>query len=248
MTVNWPLIAVLFCLSVPGVVIVMSRLIHFLLPKNTQELQQRFSRFAVIQTLIMVLVMSFAGAVLSSRTGLNDPVLVHLLNGKFNFYALLELLLPTFLFTFFGFFIFCGLCYGVVESILDKHSLKIMEKLRAKIGLDGCVLYGGVVEEVIGRWGLLNLVLFFSILFAGQNNNFVICFAIILSGLLFGAGQIPLYIAAGCTSNRRLAYCVVLLSFCQSIIFGLLYWQYGIVSSMLGHMMFHIGWAIYDKH
>lgn len=247
MIINWPLIIVLFCLSLPGVCIAMPRLISFLLPNNTDELKKRFSRFAVMQTLFMVLVMSFAGSILSIRTGLHDPLLEGLLQGKVGYSSLQNILLPTFLYSIFGLFVFCGLYYGVVESILDEQSFKVMRRLRSALGLDGCVLYGGVVEEVIARWGLMNLVAFFAILFTKSSSGLVIWFSIIFSGLMFGVGQIPAYIAAGCVSSRRLIYSIIVLSLCQSLLFGFLFWQYGIVSAILGHMLFHIGWGLYDR-
>lgn len=247
MIINWPLIIVLFCLCIPGTLIAMTRLIYFLLPDNTDELKKRFSRFAVLQTLFMVFVMSFAGAVLSPRTGLNAPLLEGLLQGKWEWSSFQAILLPTFLYSLGGIIIFCGLFYGLVGSILDEHSFQTMKKLRAALGLDGCVLYGGVVEEVIARWGLTNAVAFFAMMFAGQKTNSVITVSIILSGLLFAVGQIPAYIAAGCVSSRRFVYSVVLLSLFQSLLFGFLFWQYGLISAILAHMLFHLGWAQYDK-
>ncbi len=247
MIINWPLIILLFCLSLPGVFIALPRLMSFLLTNNTDELKKRFSRFAVMQTLFMVFVMSFAGDILSIRTGLNDPVLTAFLAGQGGFGALQNILLPTFLYALFGLIVFCGLYYGVVESLIDEKSFKIMARLKTAIGIDGCVLYGGVVEEIIARWGLMNLVAFFSILFAKQNNSYVIWFAIIFSGLMFGLGQAPAYIAAGCSSSRRFIYTILLLSFWQSLVFGFLFWQYGLLSSILGHMFFHIGWGLYER-
>lgn len=82
MIIDWPVIIVLFCLSIPGVLIVMHRLVYFLLADNTERLKKRFSRFVVLQTLFMTFVMSFAGSILSSRTGLGDPLLEGLLQGK----------------------------------------------------------------------------------------------------------------------------------------------------------------------
>ena len=99
MIINWPLIIVLFGLSIPGVLIVMRRLIYFLLPNNTDELKKRMTRFAILQTLFMVLVMSFAGAVLSLRTGLHDLLLESLLLGKAGLGAFQNILLPTFLYS-----------------------------------------------------------------------------------------------------------------------------------------------------
>ncbi|MBL7480553.1 CPBP family glutamic-type intramembrane protease [Legionella bononiensis] len=247
MIINWPLIIVLFCLCIPGVSIAMSRLIYFLLPQNSDVLKKRFSRFAVLQTLLMVFVMSFAGSVLSEQTGLNAPLLEAILAGKGGLDSFQSILFPTFLYTLVGTVIFFVFYYGIVGSILDEHSFQIMAKLRAALGIDGCVLYGGVVEEIIVRWGLMNVVAYFGLMFAKQKNNTVIVTSIILSGLLFAVGQVPAYIAAGCIASRRFLYSLVLLSLWQSLLFGFLFWYYGLVSAILGHMLFHLAWGYYDK-
>ena len=247
MVINWPLIVVLFCLSIPGVFIAMPRLINFLLPSNTDEVKKKATRLVIFQALFTVLVMSFAGAVLSVRTGLTDPVLVPLLQGKEVLNTFLGSLLPTFIYALVCFIVFCVLYYGIVRSILDEQSLEIMAKLRAALKPDGLLLYGGLVEEVIARWGLMNLVAYFALLFTKQMNNLVIYVSIIISGLLFVIGQIPIYIAAGCKSYRRLIYSLVLLSMCQSLFFGLVFWYYGLLSAIIAHLLFHLFWLIYDR-
>ncbi|AMV15641.1 hypothetical protein ULM_29820 [Legionella pneumophila] len=40
MIIDWPVIIVLFCLSIPGVLIVMHRLVYFLLADNTERLKK----------------------------------------------------------------------------------------------------------------------------------------------------------------------------------------------------------------
>ncbi|MFO9237542.1 CPBP family glutamic-type intramembrane protease [Legionella pneumophila serogroup 1] len=247
MIIDWPVIIVLFCLSIPGVLIVMHRLVYFLLADNTERLKKRFSRFVVLQTLFMTFVMSFAGSILSSRTGLGDSLLEGLLQGKASLDSFQVILLPTFLYALLGLVIFCILYYGLFGSILDEKSFKIMSELRSKIGLDGCVLYGGVVEEVIARWGLMNVVCFFALLFTSQINSEIIIISIFLSAFIFAVGQLPAYIAAGCTPSRRFLYSFVLLSLLQSILFGFLFWQYGLTSAILAHMLFHLGWDRYEK-
>lgn len=247
MIINWPLIIVLFCLSIPGVCIALARLIHFLLPDNSEELKKRMSRFAILQTLLMVLVMSFAGTVLSLKTGLHDPVLEALLQSKVGWGTFQVILLPTLLYSLLALIVFCILYYGLVASILDDHSFKVMANIRKVLRIDGCVLYGGVVEEIIARWGLMNLVAFFAMFFTKQNNDAVIWTSIILSGLMYGVGQIPVYLAAGCLSSRRLIYSVLLLFSWQAIVFGFLFWQYGLLSAIIAHMLFHVGWFLYDN-
>ena len=217
------------------------------MPSNTDEVKKKAARLVIFQALFTVLVMSFAGAVLSVRTGLSDPVLVPLLQGKEVLNTFLGSLLPTFIYALVCFIVFCVLYYGIVRSILDEQSLEIMAKLRAALKPDGLLLYGGLVEEVIARWGLMNLVAYFALLFTKQMNNLVIYVSIIISGLLFVIGQIPIYIAAGCNSYRRLIYSLVLLSMCQSLFFGLVFWYYGLLSAIIAHLLFHLFWLIYDR-
>ncbi len=246
MQINWPLIIVLFCLSLPGVVIAVPRLIYLLLPENSEQLKKRLSKLAVAQTLLMVFLMCFAGAVLSVRTGLNATLLDSLLQGK-SIRGDIAGILPVFLYTVGGLVVFFILYYGVVGSILDEASLQIMRRIRAVLHLDGCILYGGVVEEILGRWGLMNVIAFFAIFFAGEKTPIVMWSTIVLSGLLLTAGHIPAYLAAGCQASRRFIYAMLLLHGWQAILFGWLFWQYGFIATVFAHMIFHLGWYLYDR-
>jgi len=246
MQIRWPLITILFCLSLPGVLIAIPRLITILLPDNSEELRGRLSRIAIAQTLVMIFFMSLAGTVLALRTGLDAPLLNALLQGQSALSFIQKMVLPTLLYTLGGLLIFLILYYRLVGSILDETSLQVMRKMRAILRPDGCILYG-VVEEVFARWGLMNVVAFFAILYAEQKSASVIWIAIIISGILFGVGQIPAYIAAGCQASRRFIYTIVSLSLWQAILFGWLFWQYGLESAIIAHMLFHFGWSLYDK-
>ncbi|AHE66166.1 CPBP family intramembrane metalloprotease [Legionella oakridgensis] len=247
MTINWPLVIVLFVLAIPGVFIAIPRLINLLLSKNSAQIKKRLSGLAIGQTLLMVFVMSIAGSVLSVSTGLNASLLESLLRGESVVTAIQDGLLPVFLYTLGGLVIFFILYYGVVASFLDETTLKIMQTLRGSIGLDGCMLYGGVVEELLGRWGLMNLMAFFAILFSGQRGPLIFWSAILISGGMYTLGHIPAYLAAGCQPTHRFFYSLVLLQGWQAILFGLLFWHYGLLFAIIAHMLFHLGWWLYDK-
>ncbi|KTC89466.1 CPBP family glutamic-type intramembrane protease [Fluoribacter dumoffii] len=247
MTINWPLITVLFILSIPGVTIAIKRLIFFLLSDNSDALKKRISGFAILQTLFMVFILSLAGTILSKSTGLGDPILEGLLQGTAGGSALIPVLLPTLIYGLCGLLVFLVLYYGVFARILDKKSMEVMSKIRKTLGVDGCALYGGVVEEIIARWGLMNLATFFALLFTKQYPNLIIWMSILISGLVFAVTQIPVYLAAGGSSNRHFIYSVLLLSLYQSLLFGYVFWQYGIITAILAHMVFHLGWAAFES-
>ncbi|KTD18225.1 CPBP family intramembrane metalloprotease [Legionella jordanis] len=247
MIINWPIVIVLFCLSLPGVLIAVPRLLAVLLPNNSEELRKRVGKLAIGQTLFMLMLMNIAGSVLSLRTGFTAPILDNLLLGRSVVGPLVEMLPPVLFATLVGLLIFFILYYAVVASILDEQSLKIMWRIRAALSLDGCILYGAVVEEIIARWGLMNVIAFFAILFAGQLSEFTIWISIITSGILLALLQLPAYFAAGCLPGRRFIYAVLILTIWQAIIFGWLFWHYGLVAAIISHTLFHLGWYLYDR-
>ncbi|GGI88539.1 CPBP family glutamic-type intramembrane protease [Legionella impletisoli] len=247
MTINWPLIFFLIALCIPGIVIAIPRLIHFLLKDNSAELKKRISRFAVGQTLLMVFIMSLAGSLLSKSSPLDAPILSPLLKGDTIVFNIQDSLLPVFGITIVGLIIFLGLYYGVFTRFIAKPEQHIMRSLRRVLGLDGCMLYSGVSDEIIARWGLMNVTAFFGFLFTGHYSDAIIWTAIIVSGVLFALGQLPTYLAAGCKASRTFLYALVLLNVWQSIVFGFIFWHYGLLMAIMAHMIFHVGWWQYDK-
>lgn len=247
MHINWLLISVLFCCSLPGILIAIPRLIRFLLPDNSLEMRRRASRFVMIQTGVMVLAMSFIGSVLSPSTGLGDPIFSALLQGTPVWPLLVATLLPVLGYASLCFVLFALVYYVLVSSILDERSILVIAKLRAALRLDGCILYGGIVEEILVRWGLVNILAFFTLLFMHQLTPLLIIIALFLSGFLFALSQMPLYVAAGCVFSRRLSYSLFLLHLIPSLFFGIVFWHYGLIASIMAHCLFHLFWAGYDK-
>ncbi|WP_419419492.1 CPBP family intramembrane glutamate endopeptidase [Legionella sp. D16C41] len=245
MSFNWPTILFLFFLAFPGVYIVIPRLIHLLLPHNSKELKSRFTRIMTVQTLIMVLLMSAAGSVLSLATGLGDPVLTALLQGQ-SVFASIEIL-PVLIATIFGLILFLFLYYGIASKVLDPKTLTVMKTLRSTFGIDGCLLYGSVVEEILARWGLINVITFFAFLYTGDKQPVVIWTAIIISGLMVAIGHLPAFIAAGCLTSRRFIYIMLVLHLTQALIFGWIFWHYGLLLAIFSHMLFYLGWYFYDR-
>lgn len=241
MVINWPLVAVLVGLSLPGILIVVPRIIDLLLPDNSPEIKSRISRFAMLQNLVMVLMMSLAGSVLSTKTGLKAPLLSAVLGGEAGIGQLGLLIVPALLFAVFGIFTFYGLYFGVLLKRMDPENYKIAEKMRAVIGLDGAVLYSGLFEEVIARWGLMNLSAFMILIFVPKGFDGLFWIAAMVGGTLFALGQLPLLVAAGAKPSRRFLYLFMGMGVVQSLFFGYLFWQYGLEMAVIVHMLMHLG-------
>lgn len=244
--INWPLVILLTLVSIPGILIAIPRVIDALVGDIGESIKKRLSLLANTQTIIMVFLMALAGAVLSKKTGLNAPILDSLLVGNPVGHLLIQHLFPIFAISVATTVIFLLLYYAVLAKFLSHETLATMKRLRKSIGLDGCVLYGGIVEEVLVRWGLMNLIVFFALMFGGHITTYLIYLCIIISGLFFAIGHLPTYFAAGCEKTRFFAFSVISLNLIVSLAFGYLFWQYGLIAAMIGHASFHVIWWYYD--
>lgn len=59
--------------------------------------------------------------------------------------------------------------------------------------------------------------------------------AIVLAAVLFGAGHLPAAIAAGIANTPLLIARLVLLNAVAAVVFGGLFWKYGLEHAMLAH-------------
>lgn len=96
--------------------------------------------------------------------------------------------------------------------------------------------YGGIVEEVQARLLLVSALVW---LLARCNRRvalpWMFVLAIVLAAVLFGAGHLPAAIAAGIADTPLLIARIVLLNAVVAVVFGGLFWKYGLEHAMLAH-------------
>jgi membrane protease YdiL (CAAX protease family) len=106
------------------------------------------------------------------------------------------------------------------------------------------VLYGGIVEELLLRWGFMTLLVWLGWrLFQrgeGLPQPAVIWTAIILAALLFGLGHLP-GLASLVVLTPILVIRTILLNALGGLLFGWLFWRYNLETAMVSHAAFHIG-------
>ena len=123
-----------------------------------------------------------------------------------------------------------------------------MEELRNNIGIWGRIFYGGIVEEILTRWGMLTLFIWLFKLIFNTINSLTIWASILISGILFALGHLPSYLGAGCKKTPMFLSLMITLNLLASLIFGWLFWQHGLLAAMLAHSIFHIVWYPFDLH
>ena len=203
---------------------------------------------SVAQSLILVAIAAAVGTALAYRVDLQAPFFEALISGGPLLSALRPQIVPTLTGGVGGAIIFIAAYYLIFRPRLDAQTVKSMEKLRMGLGIWSRLLYGGIFEEVLTRWGLLSLFVWLGALLAGSPTAVVVWIAIVISGVLFGLGHFPSYLAAGCKKTPVFFGLMISLNLWGSLIFGWLFWQCGLVAAMLAHMLFHIVWLPFDLY
>lgn len=116
------------------------------------------------------------------------------------------------------------------------------------------MLYGGVAEEVMLRWGVMSLVLFALLRLGGVARRVPaaapppiawVSLAILVAALLFAAGHLPaLALALGAEPSPALVARTLLLNAIAGVVYGALFHLRGLESAMLAHAATHVGLAL----
>lgn len=106
------------------------------------------------------------------------------------------------------------------------------------------VLYGGVTEELLVRWGLMTVLVWLAWRFLQHRNGtprpLYVWLAIVVSALLFGAGHLP---AAAMQAGELTLYVVLFIVGANAafgMLFGYLYWRYGLEAAIIAHAFAHL--------
>lgn len=109
-----------------------------------------------------------------------------------------------------------------------------------------CVLYGGVIEEVMLRLFFMSLIafvlwkLFFRKYDAENIPTKVFVISNVIAALLFAAGHLPATVVTFGGITPLLLIRCFLLNGGFGLVFGWLYRKYGIIYAMMAHALFHI--------
>lgn len=108
--------------------------------------------------------------------------------------------------------------------------------------------YGAINEEVLLRLFGVSCVAMLLQKFTKLNKKSVAIQSIILCALLFAVGHLPMLYKMAVDPNTYDIVRVLLLNGFAGITFGLLYWRYGLIASMLSHfvadLVIHVFWIL----
>lgn len=121
------------------------------------------------------------------------------------------------------------------EILVDTSKLQNIE-----ITLAARLLYGGITEEILMRFGLMTSIaaLVFKLVKCSSSNALIS--GLIVSTMLFALGHIPVVLAADPNPSFGLIAHILLGNSIAGVFFGYLYWKRGLDYSMIAHMFTHL--------
>ncbi|MGC9333695.1 MAG: CPBP family intramembrane glutamic endopeptidase, partial [Anaerolineae bacterium] len=200
------------------------------------------------QSLLLVAATSALGTALAPRVGLAAPFFESLAAGQPIWATLAPQVLPALVLGVGGALAIVAAYYLFFRPRLDQQTVGSMEALRLDLGLRARVLYGGIVEEVLFRWGVMTLLVWLGAALFGGPTSALMWAVIAVSGVLFGLGHLPSYRLAGCQVTPLFLGLMITLNLWATLICGWLFWQYGLLAAMIAHMLYHMVWLPFDLH
>lgn len=188
------------------------------------------------QSAFLLALAAWAGVRLSPSVDLRAPAFEAVVTGRPIGAALRPQLLP-------------GLIAGVLGGISLYAALRYVpaavaeQQDRFAIPIVARVLYGGLTEELLLRWGLMTALAWLAWRFLQRRRGPVraglVWLAIAVSALIFAAGHLPAaFFLLGALDGPVVAF-VMGVNTAFGLLFGYLFWRHGLESAMIAHALAH---------
>lgn len=198
---------------------------------------------SVVQPAVILAVAVLVGVVLASKVGLSSPVAEAAASGGDSVSALKPQIVPG---------IVGGLAGGgslvliatVLKPFLSPEVLARLGEYGKVLPLPTRLLQGGIVEELLLRWGLMTLVVWaaWRLFQKGREQPKPAYFvgAIVISSVVFAIGHLPIAFMLFPEMTLALIVFAIVGNSAFGLIGGYLYWKKGLESAMIAHALTHV--------
>ena len=245
---NTSLIILLIALGIPGIIVTARSFTKTLAAvvekKDPDKIPSTTTlRTAHIAQSVVLLVAAVVGGYLAGESlGLAEPLFLSAFaHGQFLLGWLLQSFTP-YLLILVSTAVFLALYYGLFRRILDSKTVHATETMRTSLGYVGRLLYGGVNEEILIRYGALNFFAWIVITVFDTSNELGFWLPIVLAALIFSIMHIPSALAVGAQKSSVFYAAVLVLNGLVGITYGYLTLQFGLAFAILGHVLLHAVW------
>lgn len=130
------------------------------------------------------------------------------------------------------------------RSILPSDFISKAEEFSRNTPILTRILYGGITEEIMIRWGLMSFLVWLAWRLLqksqGAPHTAFVVLAIVISAVVFGLGHLPIAFALSSQVTTALILYVVIGNSIFGLIAGYLFWQKGLEAAIMAHMLTHI--------
>ncbi|MGN7175678.1 CPBP family intramembrane glutamic endopeptidase [Cytobacillus sp. SAFR-174] len=131
--------------------------------------------------------------------------------------------------------------FYLVKTISNKDYIAI-EKHYYSMGILSRTFYGGFVEEIIFRWGIMSLILWLLQFIIEPLNFTAVVIAIGISSILFSLVHIPSIKMVSSEPKPSMYVYTIVGNIWVGVFTGWAFLEAGIFSAIIVHILFHIGW------
>jgi membrane protease YdiL (CAAX protease family) len=193
---------------------------------------------SLAQSSVLLALAVWSGVALAPRVGLRAPAFEAAVTGRSVASALRPQLLPGLVAGVAG-----GAALFAVGGYAAPAALAEVQQ-RFALPILARLLYGGITEEVLLRWGLMTALVWLAWRLlqrrSGAPRAASAWLAIVVSALLFGAGHLPAAAVLVGELTGELVLFVVGVNAAFGVLFGFLFWRYGLEAAIIAHATAHL--------
>lgn len=207
-----------------------------------QEILKIFTRnqlrfLTLINPTIYLIISVTIGTLLFEKVNLNSAILNHLNKIKrINSSEIVEI----FKWGLAGGILGCSII--ALSSFLIKNvdELNILAELDYELPVLTRLLYGGITEELICRWGIMVfLVYVFGKFIKGNNSPYYM--GILISSFLFAIAHLPMaFTLLSSDINATIIIYLIGVNLLAGIVYGYIFWKKNIEAAMIAHIFTHV--------
>jgi hypothetical protein len=198
---------------------------------------------SLIQPAVIMSLAVLIGVALAGKVRLHAPAAEAAASGEKFWLTLKPQIIPGILGGLGG-----GLAIVLMGSMskwfLPPETLTRITELGKLLPIPTRLLYGGVTEELLLRWGVMTLLVWaaWRLLNKGQDKPKTVYFAgaILVSSVIFGIGHLPIALMFVSAPTFAFVSYVIVANSIFGIIAGWLFWKKGLESAIIAHMLCHI--------
>jgi hypothetical protein len=228
------LLAALLLLALLGVGSLALAPLDHMAPPNVDP--QLFRWLALVQPAILAIGATYLGYMFAPRVGLEAPLLTAALTGGSVRHVFIRQLGPA-------------MIGGAASTLMLILYALVAPQSAFQLPLLTKLLYGGVTEEIIARWGVMSFLIWVvAKLLRGGNKlaTLHVRIGIVLAALLFAAGHLPVLLALAPPPSAVLLWSAFASNMIPALMFGWLFQRHGLEAAIMAHAIAHVGAATWQ--